>query len=92
MRTVWRGLILAAVLGTTVLPGPVKAQSNSNSSSPAAGQPATVTNAELLEELRKLKAEVAETRQLKDQVIQLQNEVYQLHGVLLPHRRARPRR
>jgi len=80
MRTVWRSLILAAVLGTTVLPDPVRAQSNSNSSPPAAGQPATVTNAELLEELRKLKSEVAETRQLKDQVIQLQNEVYNLRS------------
>jgi hypothetical protein len=80
MRTVWRGLILAAVLGTTVLPGRVKAQSDSNSSAPAASQPATVTNAELLDELRKLKAEVAETRQLKDQVTQLQNEVYNLRS------------
>ena len=47
---------------------------------PAASSAPTVTNTELLDELRKLKSEVAEARQLKDQVIQLQNEVYNLRN------------
>jgi phosphate-selective porin OprO/OprP len=37
--------------------------------------PAPISNDYLLRELRKLRSEVAETRQLKDQVIQLQNEL-----------------
>ena len=80
MRTFWFGLILLVVLWNSAVLGPVHAQSAGNSTAPSASQTGTVTNADLLEELRKLKAEVAETRQLKDQVIQLQNEVYQLRS------------
>jgi phosphate-selective porin OprO/OprP len=44
----------------------------------SAALPTTISNAELLDEIRQLKAQVAETRQLKDQVTQLQNELYNL--------------
>jgi phosphate-selective porin OprO and OprP len=80
MRSFWYGPILVVVLVTIGVTSPLRAQSAGNTMSPTTSQPATITNADLLDELRKLKAEVAETRQLKDQVTQLQNEVYQLRS------------
>src|SRR5947209_2377314 len=47
------------------------------SPAPAALPPA-FSNEELMSELRQLRSEVAESRRLKDQVIQLQNEVANL--------------
>ena len=56
---------------------PVQAQGPDQPTSPLPSSPSPVTNEDLAKEIRQLKAEVAETRQLKDQVIQLQNELYQ---------------
>jgi phosphate-selective porin OprO/OprP len=50
------------------------------SSLPPTNVPSPVSNDDVLRELRQLKSEVAETRRLKDQVIQLQNEVANLRS------------
>ena len=60
-------------------PVPTEAQ-ESRPSLPSPDVPSPISNEDLLRELRQLKSEVADTRRLKDQVIQLQNEVANLRS------------
>lgn len=71
------GFILSAGLILGTLQSPLWAQAPSP---PAASPPSTVSTTDLAEEIRQLKAQVAETRQLKDQVTQLQNELYNMRN------------
>jgi phosphate-selective porin OprO and OprP len=79
MRPRSHGFIISAGLVLWALQSPSRAQSQ-EPTLPPASPPATVSNADLAEEIRQLKAEVRETRQLKDQVTQLQNELYNLRN------------
>lgn len=70
-------LSLLVPLAAAFLHPPVLAQNPADRSAPATNLPA-ISNEELLSELHKLRSEVQDTRQLKDQVLQLQNELYNL--------------
>jgi phosphate-selective porin OprO/OprP len=66
----WIGLVWAVTPSYSQTPGAVQAE-------PLGAAP---TNAEMLEELRALRKEVNDAKALKDQVIQLQNELANLRG------------
>ena len=70
-------LIPIASLVMTLMQSSVLAQGSADTAAPATNLPA-ISNEELMMELRKLRTEVQETRRLKDQVIQLRNEVANL--------------
>lgn len=59
--------------------GPAGAQ-ESGGTLPPTNVPSPITNEDLIRELRQLRSEVAETRRLKDQVIQLQNDLANLRS------------
>ena len=73
------GLVLPIPILAALMQPLAMAQGSAESSTPATKLPA-ISNEELMMELRKLRSEVQETRRLKDQVIQLQNEMANLRS------------
>ncbi|MBI1324417.1 porin [bacterium] len=71
--------VLAAML-LWPLPEFARGQNPGDPSAPAPAAPATITNAELLEEIRRLRSEVVQVKELRDEVRSLRGQIDELRS------------